>query len=262
VILEGLALEFIDGVHLNETATIVKEKFDIEDPIEIIIGKRQRDTYNLGDDIPPQSARNIWIVTRARSGSSFLGDLLSRYPGTFYFYEPLNYLENSTENYLDVFKCRPKKGYFDHAKKYSLNRNFRVWNVCQKLLSKDEACFMPQLYYSTCPRFPIRLVKSIRVPFEEVKNVLLNPEIGKSFKIIFLFRDPRGRIQSYFHKVQNKKWPKPNICPSAFDTQANCTAAKQCKRMQTDVIAAIKLKEQYPGKYWFDIFSESINTTI
>jgi hypothetical protein len=254
VILEGLALEFIDGLHLNETATIVKEKIDVEDPIEIIVGKRQRDIYNLGDDIPPQSARNIWIVTRARSGSSFLGDLLSRYPGTFYSYEPLHYHEYSSDiiekNTLirEVFKCSLEKEHFEHARhwKVVLNRNFRVRNVCQKLLSRNETCFMPQFYHSTCPMFPIRLVKTIRFPFEEVENVLLNSEIGKSLKIILLFRDPRGRMQSYFHKVQHDKLPK--FCSSALDSQGKCSIAKECNMVQTDVIAAIKLKEKYPGK--------------
>ena len=97
-----------------------------------------------------------------------------------------------------VFKCNPEKGYFEHAQKWStsLSRNFRLWNVCQSLLRQNKACFIPQLYYSMCLVFPIRLVKTIRFPFEEVENLFVDSEIGSSLRVIFLFRDPRGIFQS------------------------------------------------------------------
>ena len=45
----------------------------------------------LGDEISPRSAKKILIVTTWRSGSTFLGDLLNHYPGTWYAFEPLHY---------------------------------------------------------------------------------------------------------------------------------------------------------------------------
>ena len=39
------------------------------------------------------------------------------------------------------------------------------------------------------------------MPFEDVETLLLDPEIGKNLKAIFLFRDPRARLQSLKSKV-------------------------------------------------------------
>ena len=44
--------------------------------------------YKIGDRILPNKSRNVLIATTFRSGSTFLGDLLNHYPGTFYTYEP------------------------------------------------------------------------------------------------------------------------------------------------------------------------------
>ena len=48
-------------------------------------------SYHLGEEIPPTHAKKILIVTTWRSGSTFLGDLLNHYPGTWYSFEPLHY---------------------------------------------------------------------------------------------------------------------------------------------------------------------------
>ena len=45
----------------------------------------------VGREVPANSARLILLASTFRSGSSFLGDLLSRGPGTFYYFEPLHY---------------------------------------------------------------------------------------------------------------------------------------------------------------------------
>ena len=48
--------------------------------------------YNLGDPIAAADARHILVLTSWRSGSTFLGDILNHYPGTFYSFEPLHYI--------------------------------------------------------------------------------------------------------------------------------------------------------------------------
>ena len=50
--------------------------------------------YKISDKIPVENARNVLIATSWRFGSTFLGDLLNHYPGTFYSFEPLHYLSN------------------------------------------------------------------------------------------------------------------------------------------------------------------------
>ena len=46
----------------------------------------------LGDSMPPDAAKHVLILTSWRSGSTFLGDILNHYPGTFYSFEPLHYI--------------------------------------------------------------------------------------------------------------------------------------------------------------------------
>ena len=55
---------------------------------------------NIGDKLPVSFSRNILIATSWRSGSTFLGDLLNHYPGTFYTFEPIHFLSNKVFNIL------------------------------------------------------------------------------------------------------------------------------------------------------------------
>ena len=208
-------------------------------------------------------ARYILLASTYRSGSSLLGALLSQYPGTFYTYEPLMmidrelklksdtkkiYSEKTKRAFirllLEVFKCRPDKRYFPFFTAHwpiHFKFNFRLWNVCQGLcpgciIKKTiKKCSLFNLYYSTCPRFPIRLIKTVRLRIEETEKLLLNSDIGKSLKVIFLVRDPRGMIKSRLAQ----KWCTFPLCydPSLF-----------CKDLLTDILAAYKLKEKYPSK--------------
>ena len=79
---------------------------------------------------------------------------------------------------------------------------------------------------------PIRLIKTIRIPFKKANTFLMDPEIGNKLKIIFLFRDPRGVHQSV---ESNVKWCK------------ECNVTKLCKILGSDVSAAFDLKRQHPG---------------
>ena len=168
----------------------------------------------------PTKARHVLIAATWRSGSTFLGDLLSRYPGVFYSYEPLYYYDPDDGAFkddrkinfekkmspwhikflLDVFKCKPESGYFIHAMEpkhhHIFARNFRLWNVCKHLLSERFACFIPDLYLQVCPIFPIRVIKTVRMRVTETERLLLDSEIKQTLKIVVLVRDPRGIINS------------------------------------------------------------------
>ena len=89
-------------------------------------------------------SRHTLILTTWRSGSTFLGDLLNQYPGTFYYFEPLHYYANninsgdkmSKADFLEsLFRCkfdRRNFGYLEHVARWSntflfKNHNFRLW---------------------------------------------------------------------------------------------------------------------------------------
>ena len=104
--------------------------------------------HRVGDVIPTADSRHTLILTTWRSGSTFLGDLLNQYPGTFYYFEPLHYYANninsrdkmSKADFLEsLFRCkfdRRNFGYLEHVARWSntflfKNHNFRLWNSCQ-----------------------------------------------------------------------------------------------------------------------------------
>ena len=232
--------------HQSFNQTVQKVEFD---QLNVTVGAKEKYSFQLGNIISPNESKNILIVTRGRSGSSFLGDLLSRYPGTFYSYEPLHFNMRTSDSYeklaliKEVFKCAPNPEYIMHPKSWGslLNGNFRYNNACKGVLNKSEACYIPDVYYSTCPIFPIRLIKTIRLPFQDAEVFLQDPSVNKTLKIIFLFRDPRGRLQSLKSKVH---W-----CSKIEETN-KCNITNLCKDLKRDLYAALVLKNKYPGKIW------------
>ncbi len=56
----------------------------------------------VGDSIPSENARQVLIATSWRSGSSFFGDLLQHYPGSYYSFEPLHFNMSSVEDEKEV----------------------------------------------------------------------------------------------------------------------------------------------------------------
>ena len=58
--------------------------------------------YSISDELPVENARNILIATAWRSGSTFMGDILNHYPGTFYSFEPIHYVSNRVSNALMI----------------------------------------------------------------------------------------------------------------------------------------------------------------
>lgn len=215
---------------------------------------------SLGSFIDPAKARHVLIAATWRSGSTFLGDLLSRYPGVFYSFEPLHYYDPDFGAFNDnrvidfakklepdhikfiseVFKCKPEPGYFIHAmepKNHNLFfYNFRLWNVCKNLLSERFACFIPDLYFQTCPMFPIRVIKTVRMRVAETERLLLDGEIKQTLKIVVLVRDPRGVMNSRLSLGWCKK---QHSCINSYTV---------CNNLNDDILAALRLKEKYPGQ--------------
>ena len=240
-----MANEFAFTLELNEKVSRDKEDEirrarmleDIKSQrMDITIGMREQDEYKLGNPVPSRQARNILIVTHGRSGSSFIGEMLSQYPGIFYSYEPLHFerdtlsLENKIERIKQVFKCEPPESLIQEDWPKPLHSNFRFHNACEQY--GIGSCKVPEVYKSACRIFPIHLIKTIRLPFEEANTILMDPEIGNKLKIIFLLRDPRGVHQSVESIV--------NWCNE-------CSVSNLCKRLKSDVKAAFDLKKQYPG---------------
>ncbi len=170
--------------------------------------------YYVGEQLPPEAARHILISTTWRSGSSFFGEVLAQYPGAYYSYEPLHatYFQRQFDNDTlradalrltsSLFRCDYDDGvlrYLRHASKGRNNflwqNNFRVWKACQNLLPAKAACFLPLFYKQTCPLFPVRVIKTVRMRVLETAALLDDPRLA-NLKIVVLVRDPRGVMNS------------------------------------------------------------------
>ena len=259
-----LASEFYKGTDLS----IMEPKQDLplkeinqyteHNLLHIQIGKTQKTSYNLGKPIPPSAARHVLLTSSfGRSGSSFIGQMLSHYPGTFYSFEP-EHVAYRTPKHFDkipdilqqVFKCKPDWGYFNYE--YSADKNFpwahfvpnfRFWNAVQYLKQPKHLTSMVELYRATCPVFPIRLIKTIFMPVHDVEKSLNDAEISKNLKVIILFRDPRGMFQS-INKIRKEKADDWSQSKAQQDRQ---DPAKLCEKMKLDAENAFALRDKYPG---------------
>ena len=275
LLLQMFKLEFVNKTNIYQVSktTILQakknERNNVYKPIDITLGMKEKHSYKLGNHIAGSDAINILIITRSRSGSTITGDMLSRYPGTFYSYEPL-YFGIKTFGWDDwndsghkiwklkqMFKCEPGIEFLEYAKSWPslFYGNFRFKNACfqtsyiQRLfnrlhpsaLKKAQECFGSEIFHSICSMFPIRLIKTIRIPFEAAETMLLDPEIGHTLKMIFLFRDPRARFQS----IKSLNW-----CDDKKSTNM-CNATNLCQDSTSDAIAATSLKQKYPGELVF-----------
>merc|ERR1712029_615688 len=204
-----------------------------------------------GEEISPTDAKKILIVTTWRSGSTFLGDLLNHYPGTWYSFEPLHYRNSKEDLYelenadnalklvADIFRCQPERGYYQHANqvnnRFLFRHNFRFWNACKNLLMGESGGFMPVLTEKSCPLFPVRVTKLVRMRMREARRLFDDPEVGNGLKIVFLVRDPRGVMNSR----DSMEWCAKSSCndPKVL-----------CDNMQDDLLQAIEIKKQFPER--------------
>ena len=145
----------------------------------------------LGDTLLSQESdlvKNILIATSWRSGSSFLGELLAQYPGTFYFFEPLHYYAQKVtpqsgvireEEFLEtLFRCQfgvSNHGFLEHVRNNPvLLSNKRLWDSCQLFAEHErlEVCFSEEYLNTVCPRFPLRLIKTVRLRVQRTRKLL------------------------------------------------------------------------------------------
>ena len=162
-------------------------------------------SIHLGDAMLTQESdqvRNILIATSYRSGSSFLGELLNQFPGTFYYFEPLHYYSQKMiqEDFLQtLFRCQfgdSNHGFLEHVRdrKNSFllsHHNKRLWDSCKMFPEhmRLEACFSEDYLNRVCPRFPQRLIKTVRLRVQKTRMLLENLP---NTKILVLVRDPRA----------------------------------------------------------------------
>jgi hypothetical protein len=77
-----------------------------------------------------------------------------------------------------------------------IKNRLQFYFIFSTLLPANSACFMPEFYRATCPLYPIRLIKTVRLRVPFIEDLIRDPEIGSNMKIVMLTRDPRGVMTS------------------------------------------------------------------
>ncbi|KAL1473430.1 hypothetical protein MTO96_038680 [Rhipicephalus appendiculatus] len=198
--------------------------------------------------IDPAKKKRILLLAYFRSGSSFLGGLLSSTSNrTFFSYEPLSLLSAAERlssltaprgleilaNHLtcqfprmsDYLAVAPKR--WNH---YAPNAF--LMKLCAR---KVKVCLNPQFMADVCRRSPVQVVKVTRLSVVQVLQWLrLNAPLRKNLKVVYLVRDPRGIISS--RSVMS--WCRKS---------ATCKdASSLCREMNEDLDAFEELRELLP----------------
>ncbi|GBN72836.1 Carbohydrate sulfotransferase 1 [Araneus ventricosus] len=188
---------------------------------------------------------HVLLIAYARTGSSFVGDLLQSLPNTFYHFEPLHFLGNPVLNdsfqearaLLDkVFRCNVSSidGFLKWQKKHKgymkFKRSFNYWKEC----SKKNFCYNGSYIDNYCRKRGTIVVKTIRLKLPDAAELFTtHPHLN--LKIIYLTRDPRGSINSRT-KFPVSQWCKrdpmcinPNHFCSALgeDLKIVCSLSKE-----------------------------------
>eukprot|EP00092_Neocalanus_flemingeri_P015418 GFUD01016686.1.p1 GENE.GFUD01016686.1~~GFUD01016686.1.p1 ORF type:complete len:455 (+),score=127.05 GFUD01016686.1:199-1563(+) len=192
------------------------------------------------------------VATTWRSGSTFLGDIMTAHPATFYHYEPLLHYdivqarsgaraEDAVRTLKDLMHCNYTSlgSYLQYGKSHQwlFNHNPRLWAHCTEggHNFRSSYCWKPEFLNRFCPLFPFQSIKTVRLRLNLTKSLVEDPSLN--VKVLLLVRDPRGTIQSRKHR----DW-----CPNNPDCE---DPARLCEDLVSDHQSVKLLMKQFPGRY-------------
>uniref|UniRef100_T1J648 Sulfotransferase domain-containing protein n=1 Tax=Strigamia maritima TaxID=126957 RepID=T1J648_STRMM len=202
------------------------------------------------NSLPPLNIKKkqILLLTYWRSGSTFVGDILNHYPGTFYHFEPLHSvsgsdvinktMEDKAVKFMsDLFSCSytPENDYYlkwvkQEDNQFLFQHNTRLWTSCR---IKPKLCFDAKFVSAMCSEFPFQVMKVTRISLKPIMQLLDQyPEL----KIIYLVRDPRGILSSRL---------KLDWCR---DTRSCIDPEIVCSAMREDIATMKLINEKYPNR--------------
>ncbi|KAL1443647.1 hypothetical protein MTO96_030229 [Rhipicephalus appendiculatus] len=215
----------------------------------------------------PPKVRGILLVAYFRSGSSFLGQLLSANPRTFYHFEPLWMLSNASRlcgeaalrglDYLtDFFGC----DFANHSdylqlsinRKHPFRKNTFLWDVCKGV---TRVCLDPKFLNAVCKTAPTQVMKVTRIDMSTVRRYLLDglPEIAEALCVVHLVRDPRAIWLSRQHR---------SFCIPVPDCSS---ATVLCDEIERDMDVFNKVSREFPGRViqvrYEDLVLDTLNVT-
>lgn len=92
---------------LKHYSELVKQILNAKDLPVINFPMKGQTHVTIGHDVPDNDAKQIFVLGAARTGSTFLMELLNSHPGVLSFYEPYNgiRLDSKSEVVANILKC-------------------------------------------------------------------------------------------------------------------------------------------------------------
>ncbi len=176
---------------------------------------KMRNATNLSDFLEKTQSepipRKVLIISRGRSGSSFLGDLFNQNKDTFYLFEPLFWAIIDLEGYAtktfevlnDLYNCKfTDKIYLDFLLK---SKSFRKKSKkletfpaqCPRISKSSQRC-LTNILKSSCLGASSLIAKVLthRLPQGGLWGIRKILDANKNLRIVHLLRDPRRVISS------------------------------------------------------------------
>uniref|UniRef100_A0A4D5RKK9 Putative carbohydrate sulfotransferase 3-like protein n=1 Tax=Ixodes scapularis TaxID=6945 RepID=A0A4D5RKK9_IXOSC len=159
--------------------------------------------------VPANKVQRVIIVTYFRAGSTFVGDIFSSNPRTFYHFEPLHMFskdarlnggaaQNASKLVGHLLRCEFNRvqhyiRWVSEAK-FLFRRNHFLWAMCG---GQNAVCFKGEYVAKVCLRAPTQVMKVTRLHMSQVHDwIKANRDIAGSVKVVHLVRDPRGILAS------------------------------------------------------------------
>ena len=155
--------------------------------------------------------RKVLIISRGRSGSSFLGELFNQNKEAFYLFEPLGWARKDPSLYEeerfkvidDLYKCKfANKMYLNFLikEKFFRTKTEKLSTFpgqCSKISRSAHRCLW-HILKSSClgSKTVVTKVLTHRLPQNGLKGIMEILDAHKELKIIHLIRDPRRVIAS------------------------------------------------------------------
>ena len=194
----------------------------------------------------------ILLSSTARSGSSFIGETLASIDSAVFFFEPLHRLEKAKDPCIEDPACVSE--YLSKPLKCLYDEEFEKWlkkiAIFLEFFNKDtlscpkdvkeiwESCMREVDLRKACKNAEVRITKVIRARLQSLEPLMQSSD---NYKIIHLYRDPRGSINS----IRRFNWSKE--------------VSLYCANIRDDIEAYDQLVKFYPDKVTqvvYDRFSE------